>query len=239
MKKNLVISIFNHNPDWIKFLNDDIKIFLYRKGGEKQRSDEIILEPNVGRDVHTFFKHICLNYESLSDITFFCQDYPFDHWENALETLNGDLNTINKNAQLTVGGYFGYHNNTHDSTILKKYGIERIKWSGAWSMYPSTHHQTGVCIKCNSSGYPQHTHENLNLNHWFKKFFKNDIPEYYEFMPGGHFAVSRDQVKFRKKSFYDEVVNFLEMEPLAPWVIERLEPYIFNPNFEELDSLKK
>ena len=26
MKKNLVISIFNHNPDWIKFLNDDIKI---------------------------------------------------------------------------------------------------------------------------------------------------------------------------------------------------------------------
>jgi len=98
MKKNLVISIFNHNPDWIKFLNDDIKIFLYRKGGEKQRSDEIILEPNVGRDVHTFFKHICLNYESLSDITFFCQDYPFDHWENALETLNGDLNTINKNA---------------------------------------------------------------------------------------------------------------------------------------------
>jgi len=243
MKKNLVISIFDYNPDWIKFLNDDIKIFLYRKGGQKQRFDEIILDTNVGRDVHTFFKHICLNYESLSDITFFCQDFPFDHWENIIETINGDLDIISKNAQISMGGYFGYHNNTYDSTggkgtILQKYGIEKIRGSGAWGMFPSTHHHGGVCIRCNWKGSPQHNHEDLNLNYWFKKFFKNEIPGYYEFIPGGHFGVTENQVKLRKKVFYDEIVKFLETDPLAPWIIERLEGYIFNPSYEELDIFK-
>lgn len=236
MKVELVISIFDYNPDWIKFINNTVKISLYRKGNQKSRHDEILLEPNVGRDVHTFFNHILNNYDQLSDITFFCQDFPFDHWENIIQTVNGNLSTFSQNSQMKIGGYFGYHYNTFESKgnygFIPEYEIKKIRGSGMWHMHHSYHH-SGLCIKCDSTGMPQHG-ENLHLNKWWGEFFEGVPPNLYEFIPGGHFGVTSDHARMRSKNFYSKIVKFLETYNLAPWVIERFEPYIFNSQYKEL-----
>ena len=35
--------------------------------------------PNVGREAHTYLTHLLERYDSLPDITVFCQGHPFDH----------------------------------------------------------------------------------------------------------------------------------------------------------------
>jgi hypothetical protein len=49
-------------------------------------------------------------------------------------------------------------------------------------------------------------------------------------MPGGHFGITKQQAQLRSKDFYKNIVDFLLEEEVAPWIIERLECYIFNPN---------
>ena len=102
MTRELVIAAYDKYLDWLDKINSDIKVTVYRKGDEeKQREDEIKIEPNKGRCVHTFFNHIYTNYDNLSDITFFGQDWPFDHWENIVEVVNNG--TENLRHQLKIG----------------------------------------------------------------------------------------------------------------------------------------
>lgn len=219
MKVELVISVFDYTPNWVKFLKDDIKISMYKKGNSKLEPNEILLEPNVGRDVHTFFHHLSLNYEKLTDITFFCQDFPFDHWKNIIQTLNGNLNTFLENAQMVIGGYFGYHYNTYrtfgNTGLVPGYEIQKIRGSGMWDLHRSDHH-SGLCIRCDSRGSPQHKEGDLNLNKWWGEFFNESPPQFYEFIPGGHFGVTSQHTKLRSKNFYSKIIHFLETNELAP-----------------------
>lgn len=105
--KELVIAAYDRDYSWINKLNNDIKVTIYRKGNQELKSNEILIEPNLGRDIHTFFYHIINRYNSLSDITFFSQDYPFDHVSNYVELINGDKNLWDKNAkQFNNGCWF-------------------------------------------------------------------------------------------------------------------------------------
>ena len=79
MTRELVVAAYDKYLDWMDKLNQSIKQTVYRKGSQsEQRDNEIKLE-NRGRCVHTFFNHIYTNYDNLSDVTFFGQDWPFDH----------------------------------------------------------------------------------------------------------------------------------------------------------------
>ena len=51
-------------------------------------------------------------------------------------------------------------------------------------------------------------------------------------MPGGHFCITKEQILIRTKEFYKKIVDFLLEDEIAPWIIERLECYIFNQNFK-------
>ena len=215
MIKELVISAFDKDLTWVDKINKDVKITIYQKGNnESSKYNKIFIEKNLGRDVHTFFYHIIENYENLSDITFFSQDYPFDHWGNLVDVTN-DLNHLST-CSLNFGGYYGFHNNNLGT---------------AWSLEESQQFE-GLVLKCYSSGTPQHTHENLNLDYYWSQFFENPTPITYDFIPGGHFAITKEQVKIRPKKFYVKVLNFLESDKISPWVIERFETYIFNENFK-------
>lgn len=219
MKKEIVISAYDKPLDWIKKINSEIKISIYRKGDFLPLSDnEIKIEPNKGRCVHTFFNHIYSRYDDLADYTFFVQDYPFDHWGNLLEILNSDISEIHKNASLTIDGYYGFHNNFLGT---------------AWQMHPSEQFKNGCVISCLSNGYPQDTNPNINVDKYWKILFSNtqDVPRCYEFIPGGHFVIKKEQVKIRSKEFYYKIINLLLNDENSPWMIERLECYIFNKNF--------
>ena len=222
MKKEIVISAYDKDLNWLSKLDSDIKITIYRKGNKPQISDEIYIENNKGRCVHTFFNHILLNYDNLSDITYFVQDYPFDHWENVIEILN-DQPTSQK-EQIKIGGYYGYHWNTI-KVPSEKGGI-------MWSLFPSSHHEKGNVLICNSNGYPQDNNTLINVDEYWNLLFNEQTPSVYEFIPGGHFGVTKYHAQLRSKEFYKKIVELLIKDEIAPWIIERLECYIFNPKYK-------
>jgi hypothetical protein len=223
MIRELVISAYDKDYSWVSALDPEIKITVYRKGNEpKQREDEILITPNKGRCVHSFFNHIYTNYDNLADYTFFVQDYPFDHWENLIYVISQDSPEIYElNSQLTIGGYYGFHFNTI-TVPSSKGGI-------MWKLSDSTHHGSGKVLICNSNGSPQDTNPNINVDKYWNLFFESSPPSQYEFMPGGHFGITKEHAQLRSKSFYKQIIDLLLQEDHAPWIIERLECYIFNP----------
>ena len=53
--KELVIASYDRDYSWINNLDNNIKVTIYKKGNNELKSNEILIEPNLGRDVHTFF----------------------------------------------------------------------------------------------------------------------------------------------------------------------------------------
>jgi hypothetical protein len=214
MNTELIISLYDKNISWISKINSDVKIIIYRKGNLTTHPKEILLENNVGRDVHTFFNHLYKNYDELSDTIFFSQDYPFDHVENYIELINGNEEYRNNYASLKFDGYKGYHWNSIGTM---------------WNLHKSQQFFSGNVLACSSNGYPHE--KNLNINEIWNVLFKSKTPNEYEFIPGGHFCVSKETVHIRSKQFYCKLVELLETHERMPWIVERLEPYIFDKRF--------
>jgi hypothetical protein len=215
--KELVIAAYDKDISWLSSISEDVKQTIYRKGNVVKNDNEIIIEPNIGRCVHSFFNHIYKNYDSIADYTFFAQDYPFDHWGNIIEVVNGEIENYANLASLKIGGYYGYHNNTLGT---------------AWNMQRSIQFVYGNVISCLSNGYPQDTNPKINVDKYWDILFDCEKPNTYEFMPGGHFAITKQQVLTRSKEFYKKIVDLLAEDEIAPWIIERLECYIFNENYK-------
>lgn len=218
MSKEIVIAAYDKSTDWLNYLNSNIKKTVYRKGNKiPLGKEEIFIELNLGRCVHTFFNHLYENYDNLSEYTYFAQDYPFDHWGNLIDVINGNPLNMEKNAELRIGGYYGYHNNTLGS---------------AWDMIKSQQFGNGKVLVCSSNGYPQDKNPLIDVDRYWNILFKSPKPNYYEFIPGGHFCITKEQVHLRNKEFYQKIIHLLIEEETAPWMIERLECYIFNPEFK-------
>ena len=223
MKRELVIAAYDKDYSWINQLDPKIKITVYRKGNASKISDnEIELEPNMGRCVHTFFNHLAVNYNQLHDVTFFCQDYPFDHFEDIIEVVNQE--TEFNRCQLRIGGYCGFHYNTI-TTPGPRGGT-------MWNLSKSNHHGNGNVLTCDNYGAPQDSNPLIDMKRYWNRFFNSDPPNNYEFMPGGHFAVTKEHARLRSQEYYYSICKFLQEEEVAPWIIERLECYIFNPNIK-------
>lgn len=223
MKKEVVIAAYDKELNWVSQFNDDVKVTIYRKGNILPLSNsEIKIEPNKGRCVHTFFKHIHDQYNNLSDITFFAQDYPFDHWEDIIDVVNKEV--WNERCALQIGGYYGFHFNT----------ITQPGPNGGcmWALSPSIHFGDGKVLTCQSNGLPQDENPNINVDNYWFKLFNGNKPLNYEFIPGGHFAITKEKAYLRSREFYRSIVDILEKDLAAPWVIERLECYIFNPSYK-------
>tara|TARA_B110000503_G_scaffold142924_1_gene241650 strand:+ start:1308 stop:1955 length:648 start_codon:yes stop_codon:yes gene_type:complete len=214
MKKELVISVFDKDLSWVDNVSKEVSIKKYRKGSNLNLDDEIYLSNNVGRDVHTFFYHILNNYDNLADITFFSQDYPFDHVENYVEIINSDVDFITKCSILHFDGYWGFHWNNIGTM---------------WQLNPSSQFTNGRILTSFNDGYPHD--KNLYVDETWKSLFNCPHPLSYDFVPGGHFCVTKETVKIRTKEFYQHVVTLLETYDKMPWNIERLEAYIFNKNY--------
>lgn len=197
--KELIIAAYDRDYSWIKNLNTDIKVTVYRKGTKSNLPNEIYLENNVGRDVHTFFYHIVNNYDNLSDYTFTSQDYFQDHVSNYIHIMNGTENTLKEICVQDFGGCWFFCN------------------------------QYGGKLTCDKNGAPHH--EGLDIPTIWEQLFKIECPDTIVFTPTGHFCATREHIRKRPLSFYKKVLNILETNEQAPWVIERLEPYIFDLKF--------
>lgn len=220
--KEIVIAAYDKELDWITQFDSDIKQTIYRKGIETDNENEIFIENNMGRCVHSFFYHIYKNYDNLSDITFFVQDYPFDHWEDLIEVINNE--TWVDRCALEIEGYYGFHWNS-----IK---VPSPKGGIMHSLKPTTHHGNGNIISCNSNGSPQDRNPLINVDKYWELLFEGIPPPIYEFIPGGHFGITKEYTHIRSREFYGKICNLLTEDIWAPWMIERLECYIFNPKYK-------
>lgn len=88
----IVVSRYNEPLEWTKqFLN----IIIYNKGTPLTNDFNQITLKNVGREGHTYYKHIYDNYNNLADYTIFLQGNPFDHSPNIISKLNHYINNAN------------------------------------------------------------------------------------------------------------------------------------------------
>jgi hypothetical protein len=99
-------------------------------------------------------------------------------------------------------------------------------------MHPSQHHETGNVISCYNNGQPQDNNPNINVDVYWNMLFDEPAPNMYEFIPGGHFGITKEHAKLRTNNFYKTVTELLDENPIAPWIFERLECYIFNPKYK-------
>ena len=84
---NLCIVVARYNEDlmWTKpFLN----VIIYNKGTPMPDDFNQKYLNNVGREGHTYYKHIYDNYDNLTDYIIFLQGNPFDHSPNIMYNLN-------------------------------------------------------------------------------------------------------------------------------------------------------
>ena len=109
----IVVSRYNENVEWTKsFYN----VIIYNKGTELNKPDsnhiynEVFLN-NVGREGHTYYKHICDNYNNLADFTIFLQGDPFPHSRDAIQKIQSYVD----NKQLNVD--FEFLNATLDCNL--------------------------------------------------------------------------------------------------------------------------
>lgn len=191
--KELVIAAWDRDYSWISLLNSDIKVTIYNKNIETLKESEILISPNVGRDVHTFFYHIVENYDNLSDYTFFSQDYPFDHVLQYFTIINS--------------------NPRHWDIIAVQ------KSEGCW--FFNSYYRG---FRCDKHGNPQHT--GLNIELVWNQLFDYPIFDSIEFTVAGHFCISKECVHKHPINFYKKILNILENNEQAPWILERLEPYV-------------
>jgi hypothetical protein len=217
MKKELVIAAYQRDYGWTKYVNHDVKTTVYRKGQMSEDPREVFLEKNVGQDVHTFFLHIAKNYDNLADVTFFSQDYPFDHVYNYVDIINGDSTYWDLVCRLKIDGYWAFST----GTALN------------WESHMPKDAYTGNTLICDSTGAPHHRPSNLDIDTLWTQLFKCPAPKKYEFVPAGHFCATRDTIHVRSKVFYENLVSILESSrPFCPYEVERIESYVFNKSLQ-------
>lgn len=86
MQLELVVAHYNENLNWLRKVPKTIHQTIYHKDSDHATESGIAL-PNVGREAHTYLHHIVERYDSLAEITVFCQGKPFDHAYDFHKTL--------------------------------------------------------------------------------------------------------------------------------------------------------
>ena len=90
----IVVARYNEDIEWTKQFSN---VIIYNKGTPLPDNFNEICLKNVGREGHTYYKHIYDNYDNLADYTIFLQGFPFDHSPHIISTLNQYVNTADLN----------------------------------------------------------------------------------------------------------------------------------------------
>jgi Protein of unknown function (DUF3431) len=71
----LIVSRYNENVEWTKQFNN---VLIYNKGEHLDGYENVIKLDNVGREGHTYYKHIYDNYDNISKYNIFLQGNSFN-----------------------------------------------------------------------------------------------------------------------------------------------------------------
>jgi hypothetical protein len=210
-KYQIVVSKYKENVNWTNYFFNIMDVIIYNKGGNINNninnklpvmSKQINL-PNVGREGHTIYYHICSIYDSLLSLSpeqlsneyiIFLQGNPFDHSPNLFEKIQ-QIQNRSENVD------FEYLSELCDnSDFLKEIQLH-------WKCYNI--HNTYNKIFSNNN-------ENMNVDFYFCE--------------GAQFIVSKKAILKHSKVFYQNIISILdtEIDPTSGYDIERFHNIIFN-----------
>ena len=77
----LVVARHREDLAWVRRVPGAWRVTVYDKGGDAVDAVQlpIITLPNLGREAHTYLQHVVTRYDTLAEVTVFCQGRPFDH----------------------------------------------------------------------------------------------------------------------------------------------------------------
>ena len=216
MKNQIVISRYNEDIEWIKYINTELfDIFIYNKGNKLtcNFNCKIINLKNSGRESHTYLYHIITNYENLPEKIVFTQAHPFDH------TRESFINEINN-----------FDENTDDFFYFSKNTLE-IKYDEPKNKFV----EYGILNNANWINYHDITSPLfITIEKLFGAFKNNELR--ICFGPGAIFGVNKNLITKRSKDFYMKCINILNnsdnlINPDEGHSFERLWHYILTDNF--------
>jgi len=204
------ISYFEGNLDLLKYAKNNY--IVYFKGDEnlenfhKFDSDKKKFIKNTGFNIATYLHYIIENYEQLPAIIIFCKNnvYPRHMSESRFSKL------VQRNIFTPL--------------------VEPNKWTPKFPVSPIT--STGDYLEIDDSWYAKNR-EGAYFND-FQSFYNFVFPnviahEYLRFTPGANFVVTKENVLNRTRSFYENLLSFIDYEThaLESYFVERIMDAIF------------
>ena len=211
MDNQIVISRYNEDINWL-YSFKDISL-IYNKGSNNINLNlfNVVQLKNVGRESHTYLYHIVNNYEKLAKNTIFFQG------------------NINDHKVLNISDYINNNSITaHFENIPFDKLKNKIEHKGKWEK----EYNNGLMLK-----------EILTPYEWLKNVigivFEENI-DIIKVVWGANFAVSRDLIRSKPKSFYQNILRYIEhhVNPELGHYIERSWYIFFNYNFIKKNTIK-
>jgi hypothetical protein len=193
----IVVARYNEDAAWTKDISN---VIIYNKGETLgPEYNEIMLE-NVGREGHTYYKHIYDNYDCLHDYIIFLQGKPQDHTDNIIEKLRDYIRVVET-------GNFDKNFEYLSDHIVPCNLFSGCKFHPGLPILSIYKRVFDKFISGNSV---------INLN--------------FEFGAGAQFIVSKTQILKKPREFYLNIVEMLgyNVHPTEGYVIERLHKLIFS-----------
>ncbi len=131
----IIVARYNENIKWTKQFSN---VVVYNKGLPLNSGYNEIFLNNVGREGHTYYTHICNNYDNLEDYIIFLQGNPFDHSPNIIHNIKKYIN----NKKLSIDFKF-LSEDIHHSTL----DIECEKYFQCKNIHKSWKHVFGESCK--------------------------------------------------------------------------------------------
>lgn len=203
MKIRLVVAKYNEDISWTQNAkNFDIDVIVYDKSNQNLKnvydyikvSDNYFNISNIGREAHTYIKHIIENYHNLYDIEIFSQGSVYDHvpdfWNKVEKLISNkidffDFSPARKISCLNEESYIN---------ISSKFPHININDRGS-----------GSYIFCASEGHKK-----------LYSMIHDDIGQsenaYMEFGLHAIFAVSSERIKKIPLETYKEMLNLFHVE---------------------------
>lgn len=192
---DLVVARYKENLDWLNKYKDSRfqNVFIYNKSDSSV--EDCVIQyancrikslPNVGVCDHTYLYHIIENYDRLADVTVFAP---------------GSANIKNKDDlfKTTVDATF----KTKD-TVLNTYKFD-IDVDKAMYNFRINSHVVSSSENQDTNDYNNTPASPTPFGVWYRKYFPEVHTPYSSFW--GIFAVSKEHIHQRPKSFYQEMIQ--------------------------------
>ena len=222
MQRQVVVAHYNEDLKWLSCFSPDdrTKIRVYDKGGYNfhvSGYDYCRLD-NVGREAHTYLHHIATYYDSLADLTLFCQGDNDDHNPTKFPIQN----LLDMPEKAEMGGFFLL------SPVREWDQSGRMAHYGKWADMCK---DGAMCLS------------DISFTQWWKMWLGKDLwPTHgIAYYPGAVFAVTKEAIRRTPRGRYEALLKSIpnHVNPEVAYFLERAWPHLFQVPPEKMAAVMR